>query len=345
LEQIKDTEISPQDRLHSEVSPELEKTAAALCDLKVNLDRLARQRVGQPFLDDWMDNPRGGTCAYDGHEFLRLILPFLDWESDDPTQPYRAYVDPQHVLGASINGLPEHIADEEVAKRIASYSSHFGSKDHVSYIRYRALGLFWAHEGKHRVAFMRAYKQNVIAAWVREANYPLPERLVVLAPSDERDEWLALLDGQFLQVLRRPRVSLRLLAAYGVKTARWVDIAGLPNERQVREAIYARRLHRAPKTLAERERTLNLEDIHKQEQTAATLIERSLHELAPLNLVLRPYLFRVVFFLLSGLCLFQLNIDILKPIGWTLSGVAIGLTAALPLMRFRGPRNIVLRGY
>jgi hypothetical protein len=37
LEQIKDTEISPQDRLHSEVAPELEKTAAALCDLKVNL--------------------------------------------------------------------------------------------------------------------------------------------------------------------------------------------------------------------------------------------------------------------------------------------------------------------
>ncbi|WP_374497302.1 hypothetical protein [Vogesella indigofera] len=342
MEQIKDTEISPQNLTNSEVSPELEKTATALCDLKVGLDRLARQRVGQPFLDDWMDNPRGGTCAYTGHEFLRLILPFLDWESDDPTQPYRAYVDPQHVLGASIKGLPEHIADEEVAKRITSYSSQFGSKDHVSYIRYRALGLFWAHEGKHRVAFMRAHKQNVIAAWVREANYPRPERLVVLAPNDERDEWLALLDGQFLQVLRRPRVSLRFLTAYGVKTARWVEIPGLPNERLVREAIYARRLHRPQKTLAERERTLNLEDIHKQEQAAAIIVDRRVHELVPLNLVWRPYFFVVVFCLLGGFFFFELNVDILKPIGWGLSGVAIGLMAALPLIRFRGPRNIVL---
>lgn len=335
-------EAIPKDLRQAEVSTQLEMTAAALCDLKVGLDRYARKRMGQPFLDDWMDTPGGNTCAYHGHTFLKLVLPFMDWEDEPRRKAFRAFVNPKHVLGASIKGLPEHVPDDQVAERIAGYRSHFGSLDHACYIRYRALGLYWAHEGKHRVAFMRAHEQTTIATWVREANYPEPERIVVIAPNDERDEWLAMLDGQHLQVLRRPRVSLRLLTDYGVRTSRWSEIPNLPNEQAVREAIYARKLHRNPKTLAERDRTLNLEEIRKQQKSASSLVDRGLHELAPLRLVWRHYLYTAAACIVAGLVLVKIPFDGLKPVGWMLQGTALGLSLALSLIRFRGPQQVEL---
>lgn len=79
------------------------------------MDRHARGIIGQPFLDDWMGT--WGTRAYWGGSFLRLVVLFLNWESR-VGQPFQAYVDPQHVLGSSINGLPEHIAQKDVVGRI-----------------------------------------------------------------------------------------------------------------------------------------------------------------------------------------------------------------------------------
>lgn len=64
-------------------------------------------------------------------------------------------MNPRHVLGASIKGLPEHIEESRVPERIARYAQTFGSTDNVAYVWIKALGIFWAHEGKHRVAFMR----------------------------------------------------------------------------------------------------------------------------------------------------------------------------------------------
>ena len=268
-------ESEPKDLLRSEVSERMEQASAHLCALKISLDRYARQWMGQPFLDDWMDRPSGNTCAYDGHAFIWLILPFMDWEKDESKNYYRAYVDPQHVLGASIKGRPEDIPDDKVAGRIAGYATYFGSRDNACYIRYRALGLYWAHEGKHRVAFMRAHEQPAIAAWVRDADYPQPERIVIIAPTDERDEWLALLDRRYLQVLRRPKVTRQLLDAYGVKTVRWKDVPDLPDEHRARQALYSRRLHRAPRSIAERDRTLDLNVVRKKQEEGAATIERT----------------------------------------------------------------------
>lgn len=335
-------EREPKDLLQSEVSEAMERTSAQLCALKVDLDRYARHWMGQPFLDDWMDSPRGNTCAYDGRTFLRLILPFMGWEGDELKDCYRAYVNPQHVLGASIKGRPEDIDEDKVAGRIAGYATEFGSRDNACYIRYRALGLYWAHEGKHRVAFMRAHEQPAIAAWVRDASYPQPDRVVVIAPTDERDEWLALLDGRYMQVLRRPRVTLKLLNAYGVKTVRWVEVTGLPDEQRVRQAIYARKLHREPNSMAERDRTLDLDDVRELLQQEMESIERGFNEVAPLHFVWRPYFAAVATCLAAGLFLSAIEFDRVRALGLMLLGGAFGLLAGLKLLRLRGPRHIVL---
>ncbi|MFV0662380.1 hypothetical protein [Denitromonas sp.] len=335
-------ENGSKDLLRPEVSEVMERTSEQLCALKVSLDRYARQWMGQAFLDDWMDWPRGNTCAYDGHTFLWLILPFMNWERDEPEDYYRAYVNPRHVLGASIKGWPEDIPEGKVAGRIAGYATHFGSRDNACYIRYPTLGLYWAHEGKHRVAFMRAHDQSVIAAWVRDASYPQSERIVVIAPTDERDEWVALLDGRYLQVLRRPRVTVQILNAYGVKTVRWKEVTGLPDEQRVRQTIYARRLHRAPNSMAEWDRTLDLEDVRQQQQKEAASVDRTIHELAPLRFVWRRYFAAVAACLAAGLVLSAIQVDWVRQIGWMLLGGASGLTMGLTLLRLRGPRYVAL---
>lgn len=335
-------ESEPKDLLQSEASERMKQASAHLCALKISLDRFARQWMGQPFLDDWMDCPRGNSCAYNGHAFIWLILPFMDWEQDESKGYYRAYVDPQHVLGASIKGRPEDIPDDKVAGRIAGYATYFGSRDNACYIRYRALSLYWAHEGKHRVAFMRAHEQPAIAAWVGDADYPRPERIVIIAPTDERDAWLALLDGRYLQVLRRPRVSRQLLDAYGVRTVRWRDVANLPDEQRVRQTLSARKLDRTQHFMAERDRTLDLEDVRKQHEEETASVERTISGLAPLRFVWRPYIAAVATCLVVGLILSAIDLGWARPIGWTLLGGASGMMLGLHFLRLEGPRYVVL---
>jgi hypothetical protein len=189
---------------------------------------------------------------------------------------------------------------------------------------------------------MCAHEQPAIAAWVSDASYPAPERIVMIKPTGERDEWLALLDAKYLQVLRRPRVTQKLLAAYGVKTKQWNELPGLPNERAVRQTIYVRRLHRPPVSCAEKDRTLNLEDVCKQMQEESALVERSFLDLAPLRFLWKPYAIAIVISLIIGMTLSLTNINWMQPVGWVLIGNFTGLSLGLPLLRFRGSRRAVL---
>lgn len=314
----------------------LTHAVTALCDLKLQMDRHARGFIGQPFLDDWMD--ARNTCAYFGDSLVRLVLPFLDWERDGG-EYFKAYVNPRHVLGASIKGLPEHIEESEVPERIARYAQAFGSPSNAAYIWIKAMGIFWAHEGKHRVAFMRAHNQPAIAAWVREASYPAAERMVVIAPDDEQDEWLALLDGRYLQVLRRPGVSTLLLGAYGVKTLRWRALTGLPGEQSVRAEIGRRKLHRAPKNNAERERTLDLEEVRERLRADDERVARSVLELEPHRMEWRSYAAIAAVCGVLGLLLGTVGSPWLHGAGYLLMGTTLGLVLALHLMRFVGSKR------
>lgn len=58
------TKGQPQDLRCVSVDPAMARASAALCTLKVELDRQARGLIGQPFLDDWIGGRN--TCAYFG---------------------------------------------------------------------------------------------------------------------------------------------------------------------------------------------------------------------------------------------------------------------------------------
>lgn len=291
-----------------------------------------------------MASARGNTCAYWPSDFMRLVLPFLNWEQDLQQLALRAYVDPRYVVGSNIGGFPEDVSDDEVWKRITKYKSDFCTPDDVLYIWYPALGIFFAHEGKHRVALMRRHEQSSIAAWVSEAKYPAAERMMIVAPSDDRDEWVVVLDQRYLQVLKRPHVSIRFLSAYGVKTCHWNSVPGLPDESIVRRAVNDRRLHREQNTTAEDERTLDLvkftESIRQQTAAGAEEIERRVDELAPLQLKAKPFFRSVGCAAIAGGLGLLADSPAIAPGAWLLLGSAVGMLASLVVMRFVGPRNM-----
>jgi hypothetical protein len=320
------------------VSAMMESASAALCDIKLSMDRFARGFIGQPFLDDWM----GGrdTCAYWGDELLRLVVPFLAWERRDEVEPFKAYVNPRNVLGASIKGLPEHVPEREVQDRIARYANVFGSRSNAYYIWYKPLGILTAHEGKHRVAFMRAHGQPAIAAWVKEASYPAADRITVVEPDEDRGEWLAILDERYVQVLKRPRVSLVMLRAYGVTVTRWRDLRNVPSKSDVLREIYRLRVHLPPQSLAEEDRTLDLARILERESANAQVVNRDILHLEPHRWDWRRHAIVVAACGALALMLRLLPWHTAHVGAWLSGGCLYGLVCAPLLLRFVGPRRV-----
>ncbi|WP_423200856.1 hypothetical protein DFLDMN_006430 (plasmid) [Cupriavidus sp. H19C3] len=318
------------------VSSDMLNASAALCELKIGLDRHARRFVGQAYLNDWMGGP--GTCAFWGDEFLEVVIPFLRWE-EGRSRPFQAFVDPRFVLGASINGKPEDIAAAEVPSRIKKYAETFGSIDNVHYIWYRALGILCAHEGKHRVAFMRAHDQPAVAAWVSEAKYPEAGRITIVKP-DEGEEWLAILDGRYVQVLRRPEVSSAMMRAYGVEETRWRNLGGMPDKDLVIQAVRQRGFHSQPRSSAEEDRTLDLEELARNEQSAAELVSRAVYELEPFRLDEKRYWFPVIACMAVGFLLRLFDSPKTNEPALMLLSFACGLAASMSLLRFWGPRVV-----
>jgi|TARA_R100000049_G_C1950558_1_gene98038 hypothetical protein len=263
----------------------------------------------------------------------------LNWE-DQNGQAYRAFVDPKHVIGASIKGHPENVPPEEVVNRIERYATYFGSRDNALYVWYKPLGIFIAHEGKHRVAFMRSHDQPAIAAWVQEADYPAPSRITIIEPSDERDEWLAMLDGRYIQVLRRPNIARKILDAYGVKTTSWQNIDHLPDEKMVRLAIYERRLHRPARTRKEIDRTLDLQAHLARMAKDSQEQYFHCHDLGPYRLDWNRNIVVMCLMLFTGLLLVKFDHDWSIRTGIGLVGVTSGMMLSQKLTRFTGPRKL-----
>lgn len=319
------------------VSERIAMTAEALCSLKVDLDGYARGNVSQPYLNDWMD--QAGTCAFVGDSFLKLIVPFLDRGSRDGP-PFRAYVDPRYVLGACIKGYPKHIKGDEIPKRIKRYSEHFGTPENVHYIWVRPLGLFWAHEGKHRVAFMRSHNQPCIAAWVSEISYPTPDRLAIVQPDEQREDWLIVLDNRYVQVLRRPHLSTTVLSSYGVRQVRWRDLPSMPDKSCVLFEMYRRGLHKQPMMERESHRTLDLDDLRDMIEVDEAPIEKGYDDLSPNRFDWRRYTLTTAAFAFVSMLGHLSNWAPLVIASYISFGVACGLGGALSLIRYVGPRRM-----
>jgi hypothetical protein len=330
-------------QLDLDVPPAVADAAAALCDLKVLMDQQSRGYAGQPFINDWMGYPN--TCAFHGDSFLRLVIPFVHWtETDDRSRPrFRAYVDPGHVLGASIKGGPEQVRDDVVDSRIARYARDFegGGHNRAKYDWFQPLGLLCAHEGKHRVAFMRAHAQPAIAAWVTPRSYPAAERIVLIAPTEPRDRWLALLDGRHLQVVLRPHVTQMVLTAYGVKVVRWRDLPEAPTEQYVRREIDARGLSLPPASRREADRSLDLHVLRAEEARANESVTRSAMNLAQhgWRASWAALDAGAIAATLMGAVLFQFDSLFFQRVGLVGIGLGLGLSMVPVTLRFTGTRG------
>lgn len=344
---------APPVTLDLEVSPALEDVTRGLADLKLALDRFSRDdAAGQPFLNDFFGN-RTGTCAFAGHTFCRLIVPFLD-HSKVIGPPFRAYVDPALVLGASIKGRPESIKGEEISERRERYAREFDTNglQRADYNLIEPLGIIWAHEGKHRVAFMRAHGEPAIAAWVTRRSYPAADRLVLVQPTEDRLAWFAILDGRYLQLVERPALTQRLLSAYGVQTVRWRDLADAPSEQYVQHTIvdwqqlsWQQRFEKYPGADGDLDLHV-LRDEERRDDEARRETEVFVpHTLADLSRAgwKIQHGWQLAYALLAiaaGLFLkYVFRAAVVQDIGLVLIGVGVGLNFVTSTLRLVGPRG------
>ncbi|MCA7940715.1 hypothetical protein [Burkholderia cepacia] len=331
---------APPVTLALNVPRELEAIARELAELKLALDRFSRTPTGQPFLNDWFVSPTG-TCAFDGREFIERIVPFLG-HSKAVDRPFRAFVDPTLVLGANINGRPESIRGDDIARRRARYAHDFdvSGLERADYQWLEPLGIVWAHEGKHRVAFMRMHGESAIAAWVTRRGYPTPERLILVKPANEREDWFAILDGRYLQEVPHPALTQRLLTAYGVPTVHWRDLEGVPSESFARHAIVEWRAR--PRTFAEADRTLDLRALRDEEQRQSEPLVRTVAELAREGWQVqygRQLAYAAAALGAGALLKLVFQGGRLQDLGLVCMGVGIGLSAVTSTLRIVGPRS------
>lgn len=219
--------ITDNDFLNLQASNKMAHKARRLCDLKYSLDMQSRMDLLQEFQNDWMDS--SNTCAFFGLDFFEKIVPFLRHE-ESVGPSFKAMVDSRLVLGASIKGKPKDISAQEAPERVACYSTHteYGLGK-AEYSWYEQLGIFVAHEGKHRVAFMREQGDLPIAAEVRLVKYPAAERIKIVSSRDGYWRFFAILDGRYLQVLERPDITRWFLSEYGIQECTWESLDTAPS--------------------------------------------------------------------------------------------------------------------
>lgn len=171
--------------------------------------------------------------------FTRAIVPFLDLTHSLHSQ--RARVPLDRLLGESwrwrepatstrsVTALADYLLQDE--------RSLPGDRDQAVVFQIAPLGLWFAHEGKNRVHFLRSGGATEMPAMVTAVNYPAAERLALyrLAISGREELW-CVLDGRWARRLLLPQLTQALLTAYGVAPTRaWPQ--DLPSPRMVAETL------------------------------------------------------------------------------------------------------------
>lgn len=239
----------------------------SLATLKIKQDQLSRTQPGQEFLNDWMC--AGNTCAFFPDTFMRHVLPFLYWEEETSATRYSAMVPVELAIGASIKGFPRSIEEAGVPKRIAWYRENKARGNGASGTYIPALGVYFAHEGKHRVGFMRHHHEPLFQAEVDDLAYPSPDRLKIVTSDISSGLRYAVLDDRYLQVLLAPHTTLMILSSYGVRTLPWHHLEGVPSEERAYRAACDQRLLTSPPDRAEKSRTLDLHRVQEYDEKEA----------------------------------------------------------------------------
>ncbi|TNL13948.1 hypothetical protein CYD30_01775 [Kosakonia cowanii] len=182
------------------------------------------------------------SSAIDVSAFTSAVVPFLDLTHS--LHARRARVPLDRLLGESwrwrepssssrsVTALADYLLEED--------RSLPGERDQAVVFEIAPLGLWFAHEGKNRVHFLRSGGATEMPAMVTTVDYPAAERLALyrLVISGREELW-CVLDGHRARRLVLPHLTRALLTAYGVAPAsRWPQ--GLPSPHMIAEELQQR---------------------------------------------------------------------------------------------------------
>lgn len=154
------------------------------------------------------------SSAIDVSAFTRAVVPFLDLTHS--LHPRRARVPLDRLLGESwrwrepsspsrsVTALADYLLDDD--------RSLPGDRDQAIVFEIAPLGLWFAHEGKNRVHFLRSGGATEMPAMVTTVDYPAAERLALyrLAISGREELW-CVLDGCRARRLLLPQLTHALI--------------------------------------------------------------------------------------------------------------------------------------
>ena len=309
--------------IDEEIPLKLRQAVASLASAKDLADQLALGGRVERDLARKCDLPHGE----DGTAFFREIFPFCGrWEPSGPSSLWQIPLD--LTIGHSWRWQPAHVDPQDRAALVERLLSCTDGLERAEVCWIVPLGLFLAHEGKNRVAFLRSERATHYPALTTPYDYPAAERLqLIQVPGPHGEEWWAVLDQDAIEPLRHPDWALPVLAAYGVSTVQGWPTA-FPSYAAVRDEVaYRGRRGHGPLT----EQPVSLKALLAKEARDAEIVSASFMDLHDVHLR-RPWkmvlIALVASFLVAGL--------VVQPSWRDLSmlSASIGAIALLTMMFF-----------
>lgn len=172
-------------------------------------------------------------------------MPFLDLQQSVGNQ--RARVPLDRLLGESWRWSQAH-SSRLSATALAYYlmqdeRSAPGDRDQAIVFEIAPLGLWFAHEGKNRVHFLRSGGAIEMPAMASTVDYPAANQLALyrLVVAGTEEMW-CVLDGRPAKRLPLPKLTHTLLTAYGVVPAStWPN--NLPSPHMITAALQQQERH------------------------------------------------------------------------------------------------------
>lgn len=229
------TEPTLEAAVDADLPPKLRQAVASLVRAKAHVDGLAHEAN----IDLGLVSHNGLPPGEDGTSFFQEVFPFYGRWVPSESNVLRK-VPLELTVGNSWKWQPRHVDPVERSTLIEDFQHGKDFHDPAIVCWIVPLGLFLAHEGKNRVAFLRSEGETYYTALTSSYDYPAADRLLLVrVEGSHGDEWWAVLDGDEIEPLRHPEWALPVLDAYGVRTVKgWP--ADFPSYNATREAVASR---------------------------------------------------------------------------------------------------------
>lgn len=256
-----------------EISHRLRQAVADLVRAKEAVDRLAQGNSVDRTVASHCRLPSGE----DGTSFFKDIFPFFgSWRPIGASQTMQVPL--EQTFGNSWRWHPENVAEED---KESLREQFLAGEDRAEVCWIVPLGLYLAHEGKNRIAFLREMGVSHYPAITTPYGYPAPERLqIFLIPGTHGEECWAVLDNDLIEPLRLAAWSLPVLVAYGVRTSKewpqdYPSYAAIRGEIAARIVRYCQPLKEAP---------LSLKSLRSKEEKAVEIVAASFMDIPRVRL-------------------------------------------------------------